>query len=375
MTHVVVIGAGVIGTATALRLAQGGARVTLLDAGRPGGGTSTRSFAWLNAHNKQPHAYYALNVSGMQAHAALAEELGDNTWRHGGGCLEWTDAAGRDTQRARAERLAAWGYQVEWLTAQAARRMEPDLDPAVLADAPVAFFPSEGWMDTARYLAVLLARIAALGGALRTGTRVTGLMTAGGRCAGVATAEGTIGADIVVNCAGPDINAITPDAALHVPMASTRGLLAVTAPAPVTLGRVLQGPGSLALRPDGGGRVMIHAKDADELLPPDGGAGAAPRLADRAAALLAPLRGVPAEAARLATRPIPEDGHPAIGPIGGLSGYYLAVTHSGVTLATLLGGLIAGEILNGREAAALAPFRLDRFSQTKRPRGRMDGLR
>ncbi len=375
MTHVAVIGAGVIGTAIAFRLAQAGARVTLLDAGRPGGGTSTRSFAWLNAHNKQPHAYFALNVAGMQAHAALAEELGGATWRQAGGCLEWTGAAGQAAQRARAERLAAWGYAVHWLTGAQARRLEPDLDPAALADAPVAFFPDEGWMDTAGYLAALLARFAAHGGTVRTGMRVTGLASAAGRCTGIETPEGMIGADMVVNCAGPDINTVSPDTALHVPMASTRGLLAVTMPAAVSLGRVLQGPGSLALRPDGGGRVMIHSKDADEALPTEGGAEAVQRVATRAAALLTPLRGVQAEAARLATRPIPEDGHPAIGPIGGLSGYYVAVTHSGVTLATLLGGLIAGEILHGQTAGMLAPFRPDRFTQAERPRMRMDGLR
>lgn len=371
MTHVVVIGAGVIGTATAFRLAQKGARVTLLDAGRPGGGTSTRSFAWLNAHNKQPHDYYALNVAGMRAHAALAEELGDGTWRHGGGCLEWTDDAGRAAQRARAGRLAGWGYRVEWLTPDAARAMEPDLDPVSLGDGPVAFFPDEGWMDTAAYLAVLLRRF---GGTLRTGARAR-LALEGGRCVGVATDQGMIGADMVVNCAGPEVNSVTDDPALQVPMASTRGLLAVTAPAPLRLGRVLQGPGSLALRPDGGGRVMIHSKDADEALEQEGGEVLAQEVARRAAGLLAPLAGVPAELGRLATRPIPEDGHPAVGPIGGLAGYYVAVTHSGVTLATLLGGLVADEVLGGPPAAELAPFRPGRFSQAERPRRRMDGLR
>ena len=94
-----------------------------------------------------------------------------------------------------------------------------------------------------------------------------------------------------------------------------------------------------------------------------------------ALAIAAALAGVPAEAVRLATRPIPEDGHPAVGPIAGLSGYYVAVTHSGVTLATLLGGAIASEILEGREVPELAPFRPARFTQSERPRRRMDGLR
>ncbi len=44
-TDIVVIGGGIIGIATAYRLAQGGASVTLLEAGRIGGGTSGNSYA------------------------------------------------------------------------------------------------------------------------------------------------------------------------------------------------------------------------------------------------------------------------------------------------------------------------------------------
>jgi glycine/D-amino acid oxidase-like deaminating enzyme len=39
----------------------------------------------------------------------------------------------------------------------------------------------------------------------------------------------------------------------------------------------------------------------------------------------------------------------------------MLATHSGVTLGPLLGQLIAGEILGGAPAAALAPFRPERF--------------
>lgn len=380
MTRMLVIGAGVIGAATAFRLAQHGASVTLLDSGRPAGATSTSSFAWLNAHNKQPHAYYALNLAGMRAHAALAEELGDGSWRHTGGCLEWSDPPGRAAQRARAGRLRDWGYAVEWLTAAEARALEPDLDPSALGDAPVAYFPEEAWMEPARYVGALLTRFTALGGTIRTGITVAGLTLQGGRCVGLRSAAGEeLAADMVVNCTGAAINSVTPEPGLHIPMASTPGLLVVTAPAATTLRRLIQAPGGIALRPDGGGRVMIHSKDADEAP----GAPTATSLTHpavetmlaAAARVLGPLAGVPADAMRLATRPITEDGHPAVGPIAGLSGYYVAVTHSGITLATLLAGAIAGEILEGREAPELAPFRPDRFTRSERPRRRMDGLR
>src|SRR5438067_6416414 len=97
---VAVIGAGVVGASVAHRLAEAGARVTVLEQGRVGGGTSGASFAWTNAHLKPPRAYHDLNVAGMRAHAALREELGALPWWHGGGSVEWfPDAAGQAAQR------------------------------------------------------------------------------------------------------------------------------------------------------------------------------------------------------------------------------------------------------------------------------------
>ena len=85
-TSIIVIGAGSVGANVAYRLAERGARVTLLDAGAPGGGTSGASFAWLNAFRKTPRNYYELNLASMDEHARLAEELGAGSWqhRHGG---------------------------------------------------------------------------------------------------------------------------------------------------------------------------------------------------------------------------------------------------------------------------------------------------
>ena len=56
------------------------------EAGRVGGGTSATSFAWTNSHSKEPRAYHDLNVAGMKAHAALAEEFADQTLR---GVIQW----------------------------------------------------------------------------------------------------------------------------------------------------------------------------------------------------------------------------------------------------------------------------------------------
>ncbi len=88
----------------------------MLEATRIGGGTSGISFAWTNAHKKPPKPYHDLNVAGMKAHAALADEFGATPWWHGGGSLEWEAELDRTAQGKNIEQLRSWGYAVEWIT-------------------------------------------------------------------------------------------------------------------------------------------------------------------------------------------------------------------------------------------------------------------
>src|SRR3954452_761944 len=112
--RIIVIGGGVMGASVAYRAAVAGASVTVLEAGRIGGGTSSCSFAWTNSSDKTPRAYHDLNVAGMKAHAALAAEFGAAPWWHGGGSVEWHAPADRSSQQAKVERLQSWGYAAEW---------------------------------------------------------------------------------------------------------------------------------------------------------------------------------------------------------------------------------------------------------------------
>jgi glycine/D-amino acid oxidase-like deaminating enzyme len=73
--------------------------------------------------------------------------------------------------------------------------------------------------------------------------------------------------------------------------------------------------------------------------------------------MLLPLGGRP----RIAIRPIPGDHLSAIGPVPRISGYYLAVTHSGVTMSPFLGAAVADEVVRGKQRRELADFRPARF--------------
>jgi glycine/D-amino acid oxidase-like deaminating enzyme len=74
------------------------------------------------------------------------------------------------------------------------------------------------------------------------------------------------------------------------------------------------------------------------------------------------LRGVPARRRILAWRAMPADRLPILGPVPWLDELYVAVTHSGVTVAPALGRPVAREVVDGEPDGLLAPFRPGRFA-------------
>jgi glycine/D-amino acid oxidase-like deaminating enzyme len=364
MPGIIVMGAGVMGASVAYRAAVAGASVTVLEAGRIGGGTSSCSFAWTNSNQKTPRPYHNLNVAGMKAHAALAEEFGATPWWHGGGSVEWEAPEDRPAQQAKVERLRAWGYAAEWITPKQLLELEPDIDAAQIGDAPIAYYSAEGWLDPVVYIAAMLGAARSRGAVVISGARVAETVVRGGRMTGVKTADGRLfEADIVLNCAGRWANDPVSDAGLHLPLAPTVGLLAYTPPVAARVGRVVRSP-DIHTRPDGAGRlVCIGPMEAVPAFDPHPAASLPEvrELVARVCRLMPVIGNVAPEAARMAIRPIPADSFSAIGPVPRVDGYYLAVTHSGVTMSPFLGAAVADEVVHGKECPQLADFRPARF--------------
>jgi glycine/D-amino acid oxidase-like deaminating enzyme len=366
MPKMIVIGAGVMGAAVAYRLAQAGASVTVLEAARVGGGTSSISFAWTNSHRKPPRAYHDLNVGGMKALAALRDEFEATPWLHGGGSLEWEPEADRSAQERNVRQLQSWGYAVEWIDRKQLQELEPDIDLATVGEAPVAFFPEEGWLDPVPYAQAMLSAAQRRHGArVICGARVTDLVMQGGKVVGARIADGTVHtADGVVNCAGRWANEVVRETGLHLPLAPTVGLLVFTPPVATSLQRVVRTP-VIDARPDGGGRLMLHWNPTDATLSIDSKLSPempeARDLVRRARTLLPCIGAVEPEAVRIAIRPIPADHFSAIGPAPRVNGYYLAITHSAVTLSAFIAAAVADELMRNRQRAELADFRPSRF--------------
>src|SRR3954454_20758088 len=116
--RLVVIGAGILGSAVGYRLARAGVDTTIVDADREPSSASWASFAWLNANGKQPPSYFELNRAGMAAAFELADELGDGSWHHPVVSIEIaTSGDGGEDLLVRTERYASAGYRSRRLDA------------------------------------------------------------------------------------------------------------------------------------------------------------------------------------------------------------------------------------------------------------------
>ena len=369
--RVAVVGCGLIGAAVARELQRRGARTVVYEARRPGAGTSGTTFAWVNAHDKQPRAYHDLNVAGMEAHLELqAQASSKDRWLFPTGNLVWADdPAGVDRLSRRADRLVSWGYPVQVLTPDEALELEPVLRIGDRVDR-VLLFPTEGHALPAVLLDRLLGEALQLGAELRCPARVERVTpTPNGitlRLAGGSTDT----VDVAVCCAGRLSTGVLASAGFPLPLVDHEtpgspalGLLAYTRPAPIRLGRLLTTP-RLNVRPDGGGCLTLQALDLDATADPASPVDAAGPVGREFLRRLGDvLRGgdrVELEEVRVGQRVIPADGFTVAGYIDDGARLYVVTTHSGVTLAPLLGRMAAAEIVDGSVQDLLGPFRPQR---------------
>lgn len=364
---VVVIGAGVVGVSVAAGLARRGATVTLVERDVPGAGTSSTSYAWVNANGKEPRAYYDLNRAGMLAHRELA--AGGAEWLRVNGNVEFAvDEAHQRDLRSRMERLAGRGYPVEELTRRRARELLPDVTVPAGAGT-IAHFTAEAHCFPLTYLAHMLHTGRAAGVRLLTHATVTALRGTGSG-AEITLADGTVlPADTVVSCAGRWSAELAALAGVEVPVLPFRepgdvtvGYLAETDPVPVGLDRLVTSP-RLNVRPAGGGRLQLQAPDLDRTATPE-----RTPPAEVGAELLARTRALvpnaePAVLSRLVVgqRAMPADGRSIVGRPPTAPWLYVVATHSGVTLAPLLGERVPAEVF-GAEDEMFADFRPARFA-------------
>ena len=370
--NVAVIGAGIMGAAIAFRLARRGVSVALFDASQPGHGASSHSFAWINAGAKEPIGYHNLNRRSLEMWPRFAAEIGDHgdpdsiglRW---GGKVSWESSpVAAEGLAARVRQLQSWGYPTRLIDADELKRLEPSLDIGPVAAAE--YSPNEGQVEPQM---VVDACLRESGCEVHANTEVHGFERSDdGRIRSLAAVSGSMDVDAVVIAAGTATTRLAALASVNVPQAQSPGVVIRTNPLPLLLHNVPvvyappldDGRREIHLRQCADGRMMIGEGDQESLAEDDTQAHA-DDLLSRACRYLPGLAGAQAVPVPVGWRPMPLDGYPVMGFASEAPNLYVALTHSGVTLAPALSQLAAQEICDGTPAdAVLGPYRPQRFA-------------
>ncbi|ARU92322.1 NAD(P)/FAD-dependent oxidoreductase [Tatumella citrea] len=362
---VAVIGGGVIGVSCAHQLVKAGAEVTLFTEEMWASEASGRSLSWLNASGPWPESYYLLRMAGIARYQELFHRLSPIDWLKFSGGIFWS----------RPEEVAEWhqaetdhGYQSVLLNdPQQLAAIEALANPEAI-NGTALFNPGEGWVSLPELINTLLAEFIALGGkTVQQAGKVLPSADIEGRICGVITPEdGLLPFDRVLVACGAETPAVVGSLGYSLPDGSVLSMLAITEPADALPEKVFNTP-RVALRPNPGQTLALdHSWYVDDICQQqDGSFTLSPQIpdrlleeADRILSLEAPLKVASYKAGR---KPVPADGFPVLGELPGFPGCFIAFTHSGATLALIIGELLAGEMMTDKRHPMLADFRPERF--------------
>ena len=367
--RIIVVGAGIVGASIAYHLSRRrDVAVTVLERDEPCAGASGHSFAWLNSFGKDPVSYHHFNRRSMDIWDRFARRLGMDLDLHWGGELRWESTPERaGALHQRIKQLQAWGYPIRIISSDELRELEPCLSPGPVTTA--SFSEIDGRVDPLKVIEACLQRAGEDGTVVHTHTPVTDLcLDRRGRIEAVNTSNGEISCDAVVLANGTAVTELAATAGVHIPQQNSPGVVIRTDPQPP----ILQNVSVLHLPPIDENRHEIHLRQSadgtlaigqgsQESVDQDDSQEHADALLNRAVHYLPTLAGAQAIPTPVGYRPMPIDGLPVLGFCEAAPNLYIALMHSGVTLAPLVGELAALEIVDGARVETLAPYRPERF--------------
>jgi glycine oxidase len=371
-SDVIVIGGGVVGLAAGWRLAQRGARVTVLERAQPGSGTShvaAGMLAPITEANLTEEPLLQLGLAAAAAYPDFCAELGATTGLDVGylACGSLLVARDRDEAEALERQLevrTTLGLRARRLRPTQARALEPALAPTVRLGLEV---PDDHAIDPRKLAAALARAVAGSGGEVRSGAEVARLAVGEDSVDGVELADGThVASAHVVIAAGPWSGELAgvPEHA-RVPIRPVKGqIMRLHDPAgPGLLSRVVRVGGAYIV-PRGDGRYVLGATQEERGFDTTVAAGALFELLRDGTELLPGLSELVVDELGAGLRPGTPDNAPLIGA-GAVPGLHWATGHyrNGILLAPITAELIAASVLGEPAPEGLvAPFAPARFA-------------
>ena len=369
-TDVAIIGGGIMGSAVALRLAQRGVGVTVLERGIPGAEASSAAAGILGPQMEAdgPGPLLDLGLMSRALYPSLAAELREATGIDVGFDRSGVLAAALDEAgEAELAQRRAWqqrrSLNVGWLTGDEARAREPALGPAIRA---ALVFPDDGQVN-ARELARAFSQAAAAAGArFLTGRYVRRVVVEDGAATGVELDGETLPAGTVVVAAGSWSGLVEGGGVPSTVVRPARGQLASIETRPPLFRHVVAVRGGY-LVPRRDGTVLAGSTVEMAGFKKQVTVGGLAGILTLARTLVPALADAPVTGTWSNFRPYTEDHLPVLGatPVQGL---VLATGHfrNGILLAPVTAEAIAELVATGRSAIDLAPFSVTRFSSTTR---------
>ncbi|MER7442443.1 NAD(P)/FAD-dependent oxidoreductase [Micromonospora avicenniae] len=376
----VIVGAGVVGAASAYFAASAGLRVVVVERDSIAGGTSSAGEGNVLVSDKEAGPELDLALYSQQVWRADLAGHGD-LWEFEskGGLVVAASEQGVASLRALAVQQRRCGVEVRDVARDELRDYEPHLAPQL---AGGAFYPQDAQVQPMLVAAHLLRLARERGAQVRTRTEVTGFLRHGTRVTGVRTSSGDISAGAVLNAAGTWAGGVADLAGVRVPVLPRRGFILVTQPMPARtirhkvyaaeyVGDVASSDAALQTSPvvegTAGGTILIGASrervgfDRRVSVPAIGA------LAAKAIELFPMLQEVRAMRTYLGFRPYCPDHLPVIGADPRAPGLWHACGHegAGIGLSAGTGKLITQALVGEPADLDLAPFAPDRFPEAE----------
>ena len=258
--QVVIIGGGIVGCSVAYHLTKlGWNDVILLERKALACGTTWHAAGLVGqlraSHNLTRLAQYTCDLFGT-----LEQETGQATGFKQNGSLSLATNNGRFEELKRGASMArCFGLEVEVITPADARSIWPLLNTDDLVGA--VFLPKDGQLNPMD-VAQAIARGAKMGGAsIYEHTKVTAIHREGGRVTGVATDQGDIVAEYVVNCGGMWGREIGNMCGVNVPLHAAEHFYIVTEPIKALTPdlAVLRDPDGYTYYKEDAGKLLVGA--------------------------------------------------------------------------------------------------------------------
>ncbi|MBR40262.1 MAG: fructosyl-amino acid oxidase [Flavobacteriaceae bacterium] len=350
----VIIGAGIIGSSIAYELSKRGVNVTLIDKNVPGSACSGSSFSWINAtYPKKPYSYNLFSQLGINAFHQVQSELSlDIKWN---GSLEWSSE--KENQEKLVESVhELLSYPKYTPTSIIGHRKAKELEPHInfKGNENIVFSEADGAIDPKDTISKMIEAIKKNGGSVLYPCKFEKIIESNDSFSKIQTSMGVLKSENIIFCNGIDIDDSFNISFLKKPRP---GVIIKTEPKKNLINSVVYGP-KIHAHQQSNGQLII----GEQITAPirENSTNHFIRINEHFKNMVKGTSDLDPSEVLIGWRPIPRDELPIIGRFKNKS-IYIAVMHSGISLAAIVGNLVTQEIVDEVDSLLLNDFRPSRF--------------